>query len=64
MSVPVPPATEYRRWPLYWFAQLEAALEAGDLTRAADAQNRLEQLGLRVEVLPPWTEDEDADHAD
>jgi hypothetical protein len=49
---------------LYWFAQLEAALEAGDLTRAADAQNRLEQLGLRVEVLPPWTEDEDADHAD
>jgi hypothetical protein len=48
--------TNYERWPLYWFALFEAALEAGDLDRAADAQHRLEGLGLRVEPLAPWVE--------
>ncbi len=58
MSVPAPPETDYQRWPLYWFARLEAALEGGDLARAAEAQRQLEQLGLRVEPLPPWIEEE------
>jgi hypothetical protein len=51
---PAPSDTDYRRWPLYWFARLQAALETGDLTRAADAQRRLSDLGLRVEPLAPW----------
>jgi hypothetical protein len=50
-----PPNARYRRWPLYWFARLEAALERGNLAQAADAQEHLKQLGLRVEFLPPWT---------
>jgi hypothetical protein len=49
-----------RRWPLYWFARLEVALERGDLAQAADAQRRLRRLGLRVEPLVPWEEVERA----
>ena len=30
MAAPAPPETDYRRWPLYWFARLEAALETGN----------------------------------
>lgn len=52
----VPPDTDYRNWPLYWFARLEAALEAGDLSEAADAQRRLDQLGLRVKPHAPWAD--------
>jgi hypothetical protein len=58
-----PREAEYYRWPLYWFARLEAALETGDLAQAANAQRRLEQLGLRVEPLAPWTGKEPA-HAE
>jgi len=61
-ATPASPDTDHRRWPLYWFARLEAALEAGDLAQAADAQAQLQRLGLRVEPLPPW-EGEEADHA-
>ncbi|HKI33933.1 MAG TPA: hypothetical protein VKA46_18915 [Gemmataceae bacterium] len=62
MSTAASPETDYQRWPLYWFARLEAALEGGDLTQAAEAQLRLEQLGLRVEPLVPW-ERAEATHA-
>jgi hypothetical protein len=50
---------DYQRWPLYWFSRLEAALEAGDLAQAAEAQRRLEELGLRVEPLTPWTREKE-----
>jgi hypothetical protein len=53
---PAPPGADYRRWPLFWFARLEGALEAGDLEQAAEAQVQLERLGLRVEPIAPWTE--------
>jgi hypothetical protein len=43
-----------QRWPLYWFARLEAALEAGNLATAAEAQKQLAMLGMRVEPLAPW----------
>jgi hypothetical protein len=58
VSARAPPEADYQRWPLYWFARLEAALEGGDLAQAADAQRRLEELGLRVELLAPWREEE------
>jgi hypothetical protein len=53
-TAPTPLASDYRRWPLYWFALFEGALESGDLEQAAEAQLRLEQLGLRVEPIAPW----------
>jgi hypothetical protein len=56
--VSTPADADYTSWPLYWFARLEAALEAGDLAQAADAQRRLEQLGVRVEPLAPWAVEE------
>jgi hypothetical protein len=52
------PAADHRRWPLYWFARLEAALEDGDLEDAATAQAELMALGLRVEVIAPWRGEE------
>jgi hypothetical protein len=53
-TAPAPPASDYQRWPLYWFARLEGALEAGYREEAAEAQLRLEQLGLRVDLIAPW----------
>jgi hypothetical protein len=35
-------------WPLWWFAQLEAAVERGDHQTAAEAQRELARLGVRV----------------
>jgi hypothetical protein len=55
-TAPIPPASDYRRWPLFWFARLEGALEGGDLTLAAEAQLQLKRLGLRVEVITAWHE--------
>jgi hypothetical protein len=49
-----PPSPDHRDWPLFWFARLEAAMEAGNLEQAADAQSQLERLGLRVEPVAPW----------
>jgi hypothetical protein len=40
-----PPVTD---WPLYHFARLEKAVEAGDHQTAAQAQRELERLGVRV----------------
>jgi hypothetical protein len=58
-TVREPPQSDYRRWPIYWFARLEAALEAGDLVQAAEAQHQLARLGLRVEPRAPWTGEEE-----
>lgn len=55
----MPPATQSRhepidRWPLWWFAQLEAALRRNDRAGAAAAHRKLEQLGVEVRYrLPP-----------
>jgi hypothetical protein len=35
-------------WPLYWFATLERAIERGELQAAAEAQQQLARLGVRV----------------
>ncbi len=40
--------TERLDWPLLWFARLEAAIERGDYHSAADAQHKLERLGVSV----------------
>lgn len=48
-ATPASPAeADYRNWPLYWFAQLEKAVEEGDHQAAAEAQRRLARLGVRV----------------
>jgi hypothetical protein len=55
--VPATPAspdeTDYRNWPLYWFAKLEKAVEGGDHQDAAEAQRRLARLGVRVKYGRP-----------
>jgi hypothetical protein len=38
-----------RDWPLWHFAQLEAAIEQGDYAAAALAQQELERLGVTVQ---------------
>jgi hypothetical protein len=40
-------------WPLYWFAQLERAVEWGDHQAAARAQRQLARLGVRVQYGRP-----------
>ena len=40
-------------WPLYWFAKLEKAVEAGDHQAAAQAQRHLARLGVRVNYGRP-----------
>lgn len=42
-----------RDWPLYWFAKLEKAVEAGDHQAAAEAQRQLARLGVRVNYGRP-----------
>jgi hypothetical protein len=50
-------------WPLWWFAQLEAALERGDDRAAAAAVRKLEQLGIEVRfTLPPQTSEGHREH--
>jgi hypothetical protein len=39
-------------WPVYWFAALERAIEAGDWQAAAEAQRELERLGVTVQYRP------------
>ncbi len=57
-----------RDWPLWWFAQLELAVERGDHQEAALAQKALEKLGVSVQyrgrrpVLPHTSEG--ASHAE
>lgn len=43
------PITEY---PVYWFAQLEQAIERGNLREAANAQRRLKRMGIDVKFEP------------
>jgi hypothetical protein len=40
-------------WPLYWFAKLEKAVEAGDHQTAAEAQRHLARLGVLVNYGRP-----------
>jgi len=44
-SPPDPPVID---WPLYWFAELEKAVEADDHQAAAEAHHHLARLGVRV----------------
>ena len=39
-------------WPVYWFAKLERAIEAGDYSAAATAQEVLERLGVTIRNRP------------
>ena len=51
-----PPPTllaEAGHWPLYWFAQLEKAVDCGDYEQAAECLRRLRSLGVEVRYLPP-----------
>ena len=57
-SSPDPPVID---WPLYWFAKLEKAVEAGDHQAAAEAQRHLARLGVRVNYGWPCPRKE-ADH--
>jgi hypothetical protein len=43
-----PPVTQVRDWPLWWFAELEAAIERGDYETAHGAAQELERLGVTV----------------
>ncbi len=43
----LPPVAD---WPLYWFAELERAIERDDLQAAADAQRQLARLGVQVSI--------------
>jgi hypothetical protein len=48
------PVKQIADWPLWWFAQLEAALKRGDRGAAIAAIRKLEQLGFEVRfTLPP-----------
>jgi hypothetical protein len=35
-------------WPLYWFAQLEQAIDRGEFEQAAEAARQLRRLGVEV----------------
>lgn len=35
-------------WPVYWFAKLEKAVSDGDHQLAAEAQQELQRLGVKV----------------
>jgi hypothetical protein len=48
-----PPVTD---WPLYWFAKLEKAVQAGDHQAAAEAQRQLARLGVQVAYGRPARE--------
>jgi hypothetical protein len=52
-AVTAAPVTD---WPLYWFARLERAVEAGDHQAAAQADRELRRLGVRVQYGRPAKE--------
>src|SRR5262245_52625213 len=52
-TIDLPPPTD---WPLYWFARLEKAVEEGDHQAAAEAQQQLARLGVRVSYGRPRQE--------
>jgi hypothetical protein len=49
-------------WPLFWFAKLESAVETGDHQTAAEAQQELARLGVRVNYGRPDPLDQDPIH--
>jgi hypothetical protein len=48
-----PPPTD---WPLYWFAQLDRAVDDRDFQAAAEAQRQLARLGIEVKYGRPERE--------
>jgi hypothetical protein len=52
-SLATPPDPPVIDWPLYWFARLEKAVEAGDHQAAAEVQRHLARLGVRVRYGRP-----------
>ena len=44
---------DIRNWPLWWFSNLECAVERGDFDAAARAQRELARLGVRVDYGRP-----------
>jgi hypothetical protein len=52
-SCPQKPPPDAEQWPLYWFAQLEKAIDCGDYEQAAECLRRLRSLGVEVRYLPP-----------
>jgi hypothetical protein len=54
MANPTPDTTA--DWPLWWFAQLEKAVEQGDHEAAAEAQRQLARLGVHVNYGRPRKE--------
>ncbi len=54
VSIPYRPSAV--DWPLYWFARLEKAVEAGDHQAAAEAQRNLARLGVHVNYGRPSKE--------
>lgn len=48
-------------WPVYWFAALEKAIDAGDMVAAAEAQKQLERLGVTVRFRPRTRREESSD---
>jgi hypothetical protein len=57
-SVSIPADAPVIDWPLYWFAKLEKAVEAGDHQAAAEAQRHLARLGVRVNYGRPHLQKE------
>jgi hypothetical protein len=55
MATPTSPQSDrqpVRDWPLYWFAALENAVEAGDREAAAKARAELRRVGVTVHFTP------------
>lgn len=51
--MPVAPPTHFDDVPIYWFAKLERAVEDSNFAEAAEAQKRLERLGVLVRFVRP-----------
>lgn len=47
-----PKPVEWRESPTAWFAALEAAMNRGDISAAAEAQRELSRLGVEVIYRP------------
>jgi hypothetical protein len=55
-ATPRPPARNWtlRNWPLWWFSQLDTAVERGNRRAALEALQNLARLGIEVRfTLPP-----------
>lgn len=48
------PDKPHNKYPFYWFALLEQAVDADDFCQAAHAQRKLERLGMKVIYTPQY----------